>query len=201
VTADGLGAESGSKASVSASRPTLAPDSLTRVRAEWITFYDAHYRRVVRFLMYNGASQADAQDAVQEAFVESWALMSSDPCRWEAINGKTSWIRTVALRRYLRPPGSRQRPLTAGGEVPDLAGPGPGHEELTIQTQLVLRALRALDKEARAVMAFDLDGIPTADIACALDITQQRVRDVKKKARTALMRELADNMTSEGRKS
>jgi DNA-directed RNA polymerase specialized sigma24 family protein len=79
--------------------------------------------------------------------------------------------------------------------MPDQPVPGPGHEELTVQAQLVLRALRSLDEEARAVMAFELDGIPAADIARALDITQQRVRDVKKKARKALKYELAGNAT------
>jgi RNA polymerase sigma factor (sigma-70 family) len=199
VTADGRGPESVGRASSSASLSALAPDSVIQMRAEWIAFYDTHYQRVVRFVMYNGASQADAQDAAQEAFVESWALMSSDPGRWQMITGKAAWIRTVALRRYRRPPGLRQRPLTTGDEIPDLAAPGPGHEELTVQAQLVLRALRALDEEARAVMAFDLDGISTADIALALDVTQQRVRDVKKKARTALTQELASDMTPGGR--
>jgi RNA polymerase sigma-70 factor (ECF subfamily) len=165
------------------------------VRTEWTDFYDSHYYRVLRFLMHNGASQADAQDAAQEAFVESWSLMSNDPARWQAITAKEAWIRTVALRRYRRPPGSRRRPLTAVDEIPDLAAPGPGHEELTVQAQMVLRALRALDEEARTVMAFDLDGIPAADIARELGITQQRVRDVRKKARTILKQELAGNMT------
>jgi hypothetical protein len=49
------------------------------------------------------------------------------------------------------------------------------------------------------VMAFDMDGIPTADIARALKIKPQRVRDVRKKARTAMKRELASSMTSGGR--
>ena len=166
-----------------------------QVRTEWISFYDTHYHRVVRFVMYNGASQEDAHDAAQEAFIESWALMSSNPGRWQAITGKEAWIRTVALRRCRRPSGPRKRPLTAGDEIPDLPDPGPGHEELTVQAQEVLRALRALDEEARTVMAFDLDEIATADIARELDITQQRVRDVKKRARTILKQELAGNVT------
>ncbi len=86
-----------------------------QVRTDWISFYDTHYHRVVRFVMHNGASQADAQDAAQEAFIESWALMSSDPSRWQAITGKEAWIRTVALRRYRRPPGPRRRPADSRG--------------------------------------------------------------------------------------
>ena len=164
--------------------PTRSPPRLAascRCAPSGSSFYDAHYHRVVRFLMHNGASQADAQDAAQEAFIESWALMSSDLSRWQAITGKAAWIRTVALRRYRRPPGPRRRPLIAEDEIPDLPAPGPGHEELTVQAQLVLRALRALDEEAREVMAFDLDGIPTADIADALGITHSGSGTSRKK--------------------
>jgi len=195
VTASGRGPEPASQSPSYASLQVPAPGSVVQMRADWISFYDTHYHRVVRFVMHNGASQADAQDAAQEAFIESWALMSSDPSRWQAITSKEAWIRTVALRRYRRPPGPRRRPPTAGEEIRDLPAPGPGHEELTVQVQLVLWALRTLDEEARTVMAFDLDDVPAADIAHELDITQQRVRDVKKKARTALMQELAGNPT------
>ncbi len=195
MTASGRAAEPADQSPSYADPQSPAPGSLVQVRTEWISFYDAHYHRVVRFVMHNGASQADAQDAAQEAFIESWALMSSDLSRWQAITGKAAWIRTVALRRYRRPPGPRRRPLTAEDEIPDLPAPGPGHEELTVQAQLVLRALRMLDEEARRVMAFDLDGIPAADIADELGITQQRVRDVKKKARATLKQELAGNVT------
>ena len=63
----------------------------------------------------------------------------------------------------------------------------------------MLRALQALDEEARAVIAFDMDGIPAADIAAALRITTQRVRDIRKTARTALKKELA-GITALGRR-
>ena len=87
----------------------------------------------------------------------------------------------VALRPYKRPPGRRRRPLIAGNEIPDMPAPEPGHDELTSETQLVLRALLALGEQARAVIAFDMDGIPAADTAAAaLGITTQRVRDIRK---------------------
>ncbi len=105
----------------------------------------------------------------------------------------------MAVRKYRRPPGPRRRPLIAGNEIPDIPAPGPGHDELTAQTQLVLRALRALDEEARAVMAFDQDDIAVADIAAALGITDRRVWDIKKRARAALKKELA-GMIEPGRR-
>ena len=95
--------------SPSSDRLSTAPDSgsLVHVRAEWISFYDDHYHRVVRFIMHAGASPADAQDAAQEAFTESWKLMTSNPAAWQAVDRKAGWVRTTALRRLTRPPGSR----------------------------------------------------------------------------------------------
>ena len=173
--------------------PERSGPVLEKIRAEWIDFYDAHYYRVVRFVMFNGAYLEDARDAAQEAFTESWALMDSQPDRWVAIRSKEAWIRTVALRRYRRPVGPRIRPQLAGEAViPDLPDPAPGPCELTAEAQTVLQTLRGLDKQARAVMAFYLDDFPTGAIADALDITEQRVRDVKKKARAALKIALAE---------
>jgi RNA polymerase sigma-70 factor (ECF subfamily) len=179
----------------SAELPRPAPVSMMQVRAEWTDFYDAHYPRVVRFLMHNGASLTDAQDAAQDAFTESFDLMCLRPDRWQAVTGKAAWIRTVALRRYQRPPGPRKIPPITGTEIPDYPVPGPGHDELTAQAQLVLRALQTLNHEERTVIAFDLDDIPAADTAAALGIEQQRVRDIRKKARTALKKKLAENAT------
>lgn len=169
------------------------------MRAEWIDFYDANFLRVVRFVMNNGGSEDEARDAAQDAFTESWDLMNRNPADWQAVRRKEAWIRTVALRRYRRPPGPRLRPLSHYGEVPDLPVPGPGHDELTAQAQAVLQALRALDEEARTVMAFDLDGIPTRDIAAELRVSEQRVRDIKKRARMALKRHPAESAIPEGR--
>jgi RNA polymerase sigma-70 factor (ECF subfamily) len=174
--------------------------NLVQVHAEWVRFYADHYHRVVRFMMHNGASPDEAQDAAQEAFTESWRLLSRDPDCWQAVNSKAAWVRRVALYRHLRPPGSRRRlPTILIDLPPDQAAHGPGHAELTNQAQAVLQALGALDSEARAVMAFHLDGFSTTETASGLDITEQRVRDVKKKARAVLKRQLAGPAAAEGR--
>lgn len=46
------------------------------------------------------------------------------------------------------------------------------------------------DEDARAVVALDLDDIPGPDIATALGLDEQRVRDLRKKARRILKRHL-----------
>jgi RNA polymerase sigma factor (sigma-70 family) len=168
--------------------------------SDWIGFYRAHFCRVVRLVMYDGASLADAHEAAQEAFAESWALLSGDPARWEAVNDKAAWIRAVAVRKYRRPPGPRYRlPTQPGAVIPDLGDASLDPAELTVQTQAVLQALRGLEADERIVMAFYLDDFTTAAIAAALGVTGQRVRDIKKKARAALKISLADQRTREGR--
>ena len=181
-------------------RSVTANDSPTELASDdWMRLFNAHYHLVIRFVMHSGACQSDAQDAAQEAFAEAWRLVSSKPDDWLKINCRAAWIRTVALRRYGRPPGARRRPLIGGNEIPDLPVPGPGHDEATMQAQDLLRAMRVLTDEERRVVAFTFDDIPTADIALVLDISQQRVRDVKKAARTKLKRELGRNTEDEGR--
>jgi len=169
-----------------------AAENLVAMRGQWITFYDAEYHLVVRFLMRSGASLEDARDAAGEAFAESWALLQRRPDSWAQINNQRSWLRTVALRKHRRPPGPRRRLVpVAGAEIPDTAAPGLEPGELTAQTLAVLEALGRLDRQAQTVMAFLMDGFPAPVIAQAMGITEQRVRDVTKKARATLKRTLS----------
>jgi RNA polymerase sigma factor (sigma-70 family) len=155
---------------------------------------------VIRFVMCMGASMAEAEDAAQEAFYEAVRLAGSKPDEWLGMGrkAKRAWIRTIASRRYLRPPGPRVRPLTATNAIPECPAPGPGHEVEIIQAQDVLRALRSLPVQERTVAAFDMDDIPTADIARELHISEQRVRDMRKKYRAKLKRN-PDGTQTEGR--
>jgi RNA polymerase sigma factor (sigma-70 family) len=194
-------ADEQSRGSARAARgPAVTLSRLLVPSAEWICFYDDNYHPVVRFLMHNGASQSDAEDAAHDAFIVSYEMATNSPDRWHAVTCKAGWIRAVALRKCRRPPGPRRRPLVTGDEVPELPTLDPGPEDLAVQTQLVLKALLALDEEARAVIAFDIDGIPAADIARQLEITPQRVRDVRKKARTILKHQLGRNQAFGGGK-
>jgi RNA polymerase sigma factor (sigma-70 family) len=162
---------------------------------------ESQYHKVIRFVIYMGASHSDAQDAAQEAFCEALSLARNKPDEWlgMAPKAKQAWIRTVASRRYLRPAGPRVQPLTVTSEIPDRPAPGPGHATAIIEKQEVLRALRSLPEEERSVAAFDIDDIPTADIARELDISEQRVRDIRKKYRAKLKRDLGGK-TDSGRR-
>src|SRR5918997_4750293 len=176
---------------------------LGHVRSAWLDFYDSEYHEVVRFVMRAGASLTDAEDAAQEAFMDSWTL-AQEPVQWHTITNPRAWIRTVALRKYRRPPGPRRTlQLAHGVDTPDQAAPGLDPGELTAQADLLLHALRGLEEDTQTVMAFPLDGFlsqTTADLMGQLgyaEITEQKVRDLLAKARRHLRRDLA-SLTEQG---
>lgn len=169
-------------------------------RGDFLDFYEQEKPFVERFLMLLGASRHDAQDAVQEAFADGWRLVTQN--RWAEVDNPRAWVRQVAHRRYLRPPGSRRRvasEATAPENLPDVAC--SDHAEPSAQALTVLDVLKGIDDpEARAVIALDIDGFRGAEIAEFLCMGDQRVRDLRKKARGHLRRHLAD-ITESGKES
>lgn len=99
-----------------------------------------------------------------------------------------AWARTVALN-YHRAQHRNQAEFSLGIEV-DPPSPGPGHAELTGQARDLIALLCRLDEDCRTVIAFDLDDIATSQIAAALGTSQQKVRDLRRKARKHLRRHL-----------
>jgi len=175
------------------SRPVADPAKMVEMRADFIEFFDREYVYVVRFVMRCGpASLHAAEDAAQEAFVDAWSLAVT-PGKWSDVVDPQAWIRTVALNKYRRPPGPRRRPVIV--PIPDL--PETPQPDLTHENLLVLEALRSLDGQARAVMAFHLDGFPGPAIAAQLGITDQQARDLLKKARKILAADLAGTRDQE----
>ncbi|WUH99436.1 sigma-70 family RNA polymerase sigma factor [Spirillospora sp. NBC_00431] len=174
------------------------------MRQDFLDFFDAEFHLVVRFVMRDGADLHAAQDSAQHAFVQAWRMVRRD--RWEHVGQPRAWIRTVALRHHR----TRDRTEIPVQQLPEPATPGPMHAELADQARDLVAALRLLDEDTRAVLAFHLDDVPTHTIAVHLDISEQRVRDLLKKARRTLKKHLtappkrpadsADNTSATGHK-
>ncbi|TMQ94149.1 hypothetical protein ETD83_24325 [Actinomadura soli] len=173
------------------------------MRNRFLDFYAEQYPQVVRFVMCaRRATLEAAEDAAQEAFIEAWHTAHKTGA-WERIGNREAWIRTIALRRHDRPGGTRRRepPALSGleGLLADHSCPQPDPADLATGTMRVLEALHAIhDDQARAVMAFTLDGHPDSVIAAHLDVDPQKVRNLRTKARTVLRRHLASSRTQEG---
>lgn len=157
------------------------------VRESFIAFYDREYHQVVRFCIRCGADLQAAEDATQEAFREAWERYVLRGTWDQEITRPRAWIRRVAQRYYLRPPGPRQRPsIVLVSEYSDSLDPNYS-DELSVETMNVLEALSGLDSDLRTVMAFHLDGFTAREIGIEIGIEDpQKVRDLLKKARKIL---------------
>ncbi len=162
------------------------------VREEFLDLYEAHYTKVVCFVMLAcSATKEAAEEAAQEAFVEAWEKVCS-PAGWGTVRRPPAWLRTIARRRYQRPGGVRstQPPTVRGASpehLPGLFAPHPGPDDLATVALDLLNALRSLPgDDIRAVMAFTLDGFSDREIAEQLGTDPQRVRNLRAKARRLL---------------
>jgi len=141
--------------------------------------YDASYRRLVVQLYAVCGDLADAEDAVQEAFVI--AIRKKRELR--EVHNAEAWIRTAALN-HLR---SRWRhasvvrkyqPRVPGPQIPVEIGP----EHVAIVT-----ALARVDADQReAVVLHYLADLGTADIAMELGIPEGTVKSRLSRARARL---------------
>lgn len=155
--------------------------SMEAMRQDFLDFFEAEYHPVVRFMMRNDTRLTEAQDAAQEAFVRAWRMVLS--CRWSEVRHPRAWVRTVALN-YHR---SQRWNAVLIDHPPDSPTSGPGHAELIGQAIDAVVKLNLIgDDAARAVLALDMDDIPGPAIATGLRLTEQQVRDLRKKARRTL---------------
>jgi RNA polymerase sigma-70 factor (ECF subfamily) len=141
--------------------------------------YDASYRRLVVQIYAICGDLAQAEDAVQDAFVT--ALRK--PSRLERVHNPEAWVRVVALNsvRHAWRHASVVRRYQA--KVPGPQGPvdvGPEHVA-------IVSALAAVDADQREVVVLHyLADLPVADIADQLGVPQGTVKSRLSRARERL---------------
>jgi RNA polymerase sigma-70 factor (ECF subfamily) len=138
-----------------------------------------------------GASKADAEDVVQEAMLE--ALV-----HWDKIGEPVPWLRTVVLRKYWAL--ARNRKLEVPLEEAGVDDPVTG-SDLGIyadEEQQVLRVLRELPSQQRAVTALCYDGMETHEIAELVGISPATVRSHLRHARATLKGRLGSKVVLSG---
>jgi RNA polymerase sigma-70 factor (ECF subfamily) len=150
--------------------------------------YREHRAALVWQLRCQGASEAEACDAVQEAFA---AALRAGPL--ERDDAWPAWLRTVSRRCYLHARGRNARPAVeprAPQELPESADHGGESAGDAASARLhrfgVLELLRSLPERQRLVFTLHFEGLATAEIAAELEMQEAAVRKNLSRARTAL---------------
>ena len=142
-------------------------------------FYRGSRQRLLGFVYVLTGDLAEAQDAVQEAYIRAWQRWSTV----RAYDDPEAWVRVVASRiavsrwRSLR---SRARAYLRHGAVADV--PAPSTEMLD-----VVAALRRLPEAQRTAIAMHyLLGMPVAEVARETEAPIGTVKARLSRGRTAL---------------
>jgi RNA polymerase sigma factor (sigma-70 family) len=143
---------------------------------EFSCFYREHIRRLVAYLIYQGATAHLAADLAQDAMTTAYR-------RWPEIKSPRAYVYKVAGRAFLR--HALDAPELTVGEVPEPASvlPRPEEAEAWLQTQQIIEVLRALPPRQRQVLALTIDGWSPAEISELLGIDPAAVRSNLMKAR------------------
>lgn len=161
-------------------------------REEFTTFYTATFHRLVGQLYAMTGDRAEAQDAVQEAFVRAWARRS----KFDRDGAPEGWIRITAWRiavsRWRRAKdGRRLMELTARTEP--VAGPTPDRVAFA-------DALRQLPAEQRrALVLYHLCDLTIEQIAAETGAPAGTVKARLARGRAAItpfMSEISEPLTT-----
>ena len=147
--------------------------------ADLDALYDASYRRLVVQLYAICGDLAEAEDAVQEAFVTALGKRRE----FARVANQEAWVRTVAVN-WLR---SRWRHASVVRRY-QAKVPGPQAAiEVGPEHVAVVTALGQVDPDQRHIVVLHyLADLGTADIAAELGIPQGTVKSRLSRARTRL---------------
>jgi RNA polymerase sigma-70 factor, ECF subfamily len=156
---------------------------------EFTSFYTAAFQRLVGQLYAMTGDQAEAQDAVQEAFVRAWAHRD----KLDRARSPEAWIRVTAWRiaasRWRRTrDGARLMRLAAGPE--SIEGPTPDRVAFA-------QALRAVPAEQRrALVLYHLCDLSVEEIAAETGVRPGTVKARLARGRAALAPHLRETSRS-----
>jgi RNA polymerase sigma-70 factor (ECF subfamily) len=153
--------------------------------------YEAHVARVYRAVRAVAGSDAEAEDAVQDAFVDALSNLA----RYEPRSGTrfVAWLVTLALNRArkARARAARTEPRDAAAltraRAVEAAAPGADAERL-LRRRAILDALATLPPRDREVVAlFHGAGLTAEETGRAVGIRAASVRKICERRRRELL--------------
>lgn len=145
-------------------------------KQDFAAFYNQRFSATVVLLVAMGADRHEAEDAAQEAFILAYE-------KWDSIIEPAAWVRTVAVRGYLRNSRRADRASGLPGEFDSRVAEIP---ESSLEQQRILGLLRSLPPQQRTILALLYDGLSPREIAEILNISDSTVRAHRHKARQQL---------------
>ena len=159
--------------------------------AEFAEFYAASFGRLTGQLAAMIGDRAEAQDAVQEAFIRAWQHRG----RLDRAASPEAWVRTtawrIALSRWRRTEsGLRLMRLRAGPSPESVAGPTPDR----VAFESALR--RAPAEQRRALVLYYLCDLTVAEIATETGAPEGTVKARLARGRAVMAPYLNENVVS-----
>jgi RNA polymerase sigma-70 factor, ECF subfamily len=159
--------------------------------ASFEEFFAATYRRLVGLLFAFLHDQAQAEDAVQDAFTSGWRSLRS-------YHDPEAWVRKIAFRRAIdhhRRDARRVRALLRLGPPPPLPAVSAEHVDL-------VRALRKLPVAQREVLVLHhVAELAVEQVAAELGLPVGTVKSRLVRGRAALARHLGGSVGAQDEES
>ena len=163
--------------------------ALAGSEAAFAALVDRYQERLLRFLTARCGERADAEDALQDAFVDAWRYLASYNRRWRF----STWLYRIALRRAARRPAAAadDGPPPAAGEDPLAACIAADERE-----NLWLAARRVLSADAcTALWLHYVEEMPQRDVARAMQRSLAWIKVTLMRSRRRLQAECSAGTT------
>uniref|UniRef100_UPI003F49712D RNA polymerase sigma factor n=2 Tax=Streptomyces chartreusis TaxID=1969 RepID=UPI003F49712D len=149
-------------------------------RTEFAAFFRKDWPDLLRHMAVLGWDEAAAKEAAQEAMTRLFE-------GWSTVDHPKSWVRTTAQRAAKKAASRDAQRLTRSREAARLDAQEPSRAlDSVTESQEVLRLLRTLPPQQRAVMAWTYDGFSSDEISHLLAIPRATVDSHRRHARNRL---------------
>jgi RNA polymerase sigma-70 factor (ECF subfamily) len=174
----------------------LVAQTIRGSTASFEQLVERYQQRLFRFLVTRCTSRADAEDAMQDAFINAYRYLGSYDPRWRF----STWLYRIAMRHAAR--NARRQPVAEGEaaeDVPDVLQECIQDAE---RENLWLTAKRLLPEEMYAAMWLRYaEDLPVKEVARALGRPQSWTRVTLLRARRRLATELGGDATGKESKA